>query len=195
MAKIRFVAPQNNRGGDSVTRMTQFWRQPEHSELFAIGRLLAADDFAVQIANGETVDLGSVLEFEDRNTYLAIAEPSQLLSLNQLIKWACPACLSAHGTGKGTSASRSTVPNPARLATCEFYYSQVSGRLFTISQTCFDKYVDGWGKKSRIIEVPYDFDNRDFFTPRQLDNVSDSVVQPSTNANRISLDEIINGAE
>ncbi len=112
--------------------------------LIPVGRLLDQRDaqnvpfLASALAKGETLDLGDHLMVAGKRLSLA---KGLTLSLGNASTWACPACNSAHGTGKGVSPAVSA----DMLATNQFYYRPGDKTLLTISKTCFGDYVQAEG--------------------------------------------------
>jgi hypothetical protein len=163
-------------------RMRNFWAAPENRWLFRIGKLLENDvegvSLAQRLAQGEEIELNSITVADQ---YLPL-QPRLTLSLNSLSEWGCPACHSAHGSGVAPSRNISA----DELAKNEFYYNPATERLFTISKTCFKKYVEALGARTdRFVDPPF---------PREIPNratgLANSAVTGRTEAG-VSVEKIM----
>jgi len=128
--------------------------------IFRLGHLLSAETgkvlpkgiketIAHVLASGGSFDLGSSFEYGGK--VVALASPL-VLSLASIDLWACPACQSAHGSRVRSSGSSGAdiPPSVAGLKSNIWYYSPVARRIFVVSSTCFDKYVEvEYGKRIR----------------------------------------------
>jgi len=136
-----------------MNRMRAFWAAPENHELFTIGELLAEKDegrtIAERIVAGEDIPIETI---SVNGSALPLAAGFRL-SLNSISSWACPACHSAHGSG--IFPSRDT--NTAGLERCKFYYNPRTRCIFTISNTCWRRYVEELGVRDQFIDVPASF--------------------------------------
>jgi hypothetical protein len=121
--------------------MRAFWKT--NPVVYKVGRFLAEEHEGMTLA----AHLAAGREF--KNLPAIMAENGRVLplqegftlSLKTLDIWGCPACESAHGSGVGQSGK----VNVAALESCKFYYSPSTKKFFTISTTCWGKYVKALG--------------------------------------------------
>ena len=147
---------------DRKDRMRRFWAHPVNATIHPIGKLLAAplDDgraAAAHLVDGGA-DLGDAIEYVD-GPRLPIAEPMQTIDWSNFddfdggrqFNWACPACNSAHGSGKPPSNGER---DAQKLAENHWFYAPADQRLFVISKHCYRKYVRDLGMEDRFRPLP-----------------------------------------
>jgi len=135
-------------------RMRSFWSDPSNKQVYTVGRLLAmtvdgGKTGAEILASGGQIEIGETdLVVNGRTLPLPAGFT---LSLNNLESvWGCPACKSAHGSGKRSSREVSS----KLLADVRFYYNPQTKALFSISSTCYGDYVKGLGFAGQVVAVP-----------------------------------------
>jgi hypothetical protein len=131
--------------------MRAFWSDKLNSTLYDVGQILAqvveGKTLAEHIAEGHSFTLGAV---KSPNEVRLQLRPGQVFSLATLNSWGCPACHSAHGSGRYPSRE----VDSKGLASNVFYYRPADQTLFTISRTCWQQYVIDLGatKGNRFAE-------------------------------------------
>jgi hypothetical protein len=133
------VAGQNE-SRSARLRQRDFWADPKNAVLHPVGRLLAelgpdGRTLAEVVAGGEPLEEMETISFDGH--ILPLAANTEL-SLATVAVWGCPFCRSAHGSGIYPSRAVSAM----NLATSKFYYRPSDQRLFTISNSCWKKYVE-----------------------------------------------------
>ena len=124
--------PSAEREENRKARIAAYMAQVPEKGIYHLGRLLALAGMAQDLANGASIP---VSDLTLNGTKLTMKEGT-VISLETLSSWGCLACKSAHGSHKYPS----NAVNPSKLATNLFYFNSVTGELFTISSTCWDKY-------------------------------------------------------
>jgi len=147
----------NNESEDKrIARLTAFYAAKENSKFYAVGQLLATahkgKTLAAHLADGAEFAMGTV-------SINGVSYPLRegfVLSLDTVAKgetaWGCVACRSAHGSGVAPSKA----VNVKTLASNQFYYNPATKDLFTVSATCWNKYVadSPFNATKRFVKAP-----------------------------------------
>ena len=135
-SRIKGSGPSAEKKEDRVNRMTEFW-QTHAGKVYKVGRLLASKTkgktLAEHLIAGESIEMESIT----LNGTSYPLEPDYTISMDTMRVWGCPACHSAHGSGKAPSHE----PDADGLMSNQWYYHPASKKLFVISDTCHSKYL------------------------------------------------------
>jgi hypothetical protein len=149
---VRGINPSNEGGEDRTTRMQDYFLKSENQTIYSVGKLLAypADEHgttgAELIAQGGSVEIESL----EVNGMTLPLSSGFALSLDNLKVWGCLACGSAQGSHRYPSQK----VNVNLLAANDFYYNPSTQELFTISPTCWGKYIKALGNAKHFVTVP-----------------------------------------
>ena len=127
---------------DRMAIMKALWAK---SPVVPVGRLITRE-MAEIIAQGFALEPITAIRI---NGVICPVDPPVVLSLNTT-EWLCPTCHSAHGTGLSCSPRKAEENLPRN----KFYYAPATKRLFVISDTCRETYVDDAGLKPAIGWTP-----------------------------------------
>lgn len=126
-----------------IERMTAFYGDKANKRFLSAGKLLAvrmADGrtVAAHIAGGAEIPL-TVVNINGQRLPLADGFVLSLATVQagDGPRWGCIACCSAHGSG----CYPSTSVNVKLLESNRFFYNPETRQLFTVSDSCWTKYV------------------------------------------------------
>ena len=80
-------------------RMRAFWNDPKNRQIWRVGKLLSQKHEGKTLAQ-YVISEGIELDEISINGNTLPLEPGFKLSLDSILNWGCPACHSAHGSGK-----------------------------------------------------------------------------------------------
>lgn len=157
-------------------RIVAFFADATNAVLWLVGFVLAIRSNALQGASiaqylVSVRDNPSVPKDGEVSNYIALKaipingqllplRPEYKLSLRDMKVWGCLGCGSAHGSAQGSSKSKGAVqPNASALETNRFVYNPRTQELYTISATCWQKYILGLRKDKASGKLVQAFDH------------------------------------